>query len=191
MTAPARAGSPAGAGAVNPPRRSPARGLRVFPLAATATVFIVHSVSIHSQIEAPGKLLELSREECLAHLAAEAFGRLAATGSHGVPVVRPINYRFDPASQSIMFQTGRGSKLHALLHEHMAVFEIDGIDPITRTGWSVLVSGAAEPIVHGPELARVSRRGPVSWVGGEGEAMWMRIRIGTVSGRRICGAIGN
>jgi nitroimidazol reductase NimA-like FMN-containing flavoprotein (pyridoxamine 5'-phosphate oxidase superfamily) len=61
------------------------------------------------------EMIHLSREECLELLAVHRFGRLAVVMSNGAPVIRPINYVFDRSSQSVVFRTARGSKLHAVL----------------------------------------------------------------------------
>src|SRR5947209_18205681 len=76
---------------------------------------------------AASETVELSREHCLDLLAAHNFGRLAVVTATGAPIIRPVNYVFDKASQSVVFRTGRGSKLHALLRAAKAAFEIDGI----------------------------------------------------------------
>jgi nitroimidazol reductase NimA-like FMN-containing flavoprotein (pyridoxamine 5'-phosphate oxidase superfamily) len=124
----------------------------------------------------------LPREECVRLLVANDFGRLAV----GIdpPVIRPVNYMFDERSQSVVFRTAHGSKFHALLMTGSAAFEIDGTDPGSRTGWSVIVAGVAEEITSPSELRRLDSLGLDPWVPGE-KPRWMRVRAGTVSGRRI------
>lgn len=131
-----------------------------------------------------GKTVELSRDACLKLLAAHQFGRLAVIGAAEVPMIRPVNYVFDDASQSVVFRTARGSKFHALLGRVKAAFEIDGIDESTRTGWSVIITGFAEEVTRAHEIDHLSRLGLDSWVAGP-EPHWMRVRAFTVSGRRI------
>ena len=132
--------------------------------------------------EPAGELLVLAREECLALLAANNFGRLAVAMDS--PVIRPVNYVFDEPSQSVVFRTADGSKFHAMLMNGNAAFEIDGIDPVSRTGWSVIINGMTEEITSSAELRRLSRLGLDTWTPGT-KAHWMRIRAWTVSGRRI------
>jgi len=132
--------------------------------------------------EPAGELLVLAREECLALLAANNFGRLAVAMDS--PVIRPVNYVFDEPSQSVVFRTADGSKFHAMLMNGNAAFEIDGIDPGSRTGWSVIINGMTEEITSSAELRRLSRLGLDTWTPGT-KAHWMRIRAWTVSGRRI------
>lgn len=131
------------------------------------------------------ELVELSREECLALLADGDFGRVAITIGLGLaPIIRPVGYRFDVPSQSIVFRTLEGSKLRALSRARRASFEIDGHDRDGRSGWSVIVLGIAEPVTHAAEIDRLARLAVAGWPELTG-ARWMRIRARTVSGRRL------
>ena len=132
--------------------------------------------------EQAGKLVVLTREECLELLASHRFGRLAVAMDS--PVIRPVNYVFDERSQSVAFRTADGSKFHAMVINGNAAFEIDGFDPDSRTGWSVIIVGMAEEVTSPSELRRLDRLGLVTWISGR-KAHWMRIRAWTVSGRRI------
>jgi nitroimidazol reductase NimA-like FMN-containing flavoprotein (pyridoxamine 5'-phosphate oxidase superfamily) len=132
--------------------------------------------------EPTSELRVLAREECLRLLASNSFGRLAVAMDS--PVIRPINYVFDEPSQSVAFRTADGSKFHAMLINGNAAFEIDGIDPQARTGWSVIIVGMTEEVTSPSELRRLDRLGLETWVPGH-KAHWMRIRAWTVSGRRI------
>jgi len=132
--------------------------------------------------EPTSELLELPREECLRLLAANRFGRLAVAMDS--PVIRPVNYVFDEPSQAVAFRTADGSKFHAMLVNGNAAFEIDGIDPDTRTGWSVIIVGMTEEVTNPSDLRRLNRNGLETWTPGH-KSHWMRIRAWTVSGRRI------
>ena len=127
-------------------------------------------------------LIVLPREECLTLLASHSSGRLAI--GTDPPVIRPVNYVFDDRSQSVAFRTAGGSKFHAMLTHGRAAFEIDGLDPSSHTGWSVIIAGTAEEVSSRSELRRVERLGLETWMPGE-KPHWMRIRARTVSGRRI------
>jgi uncharacterized protein len=128
------------------------------------------------------EMLVLSREECLRLLASNNFGRLAVAMDS--PVIRPVNYVFDHRSQSVAFRTADGSKFHAMLTSGNAAFEIDGIDPDSHTGWSVIIVGMTTEVTAASELRRLDGLGHESWAPGR-RAHWMRIRAWTVSGRRI------
>lgn len=132
-----------------------------------------------------GDTVVLSRAECLELLAAGYFGRIVVAAPDGsVPIVRPVNYVFDPRSQAIIFKTAAGSKLFALLRSSRAAFEIDHADAETHSGWSVIVRGVAEEVRNPTEIRRLERLGVDKWAGSEGDR-WIRVRAGTVSGRRI------
>jgi nitroimidazol reductase NimA-like FMN-containing flavoprotein (pyridoxamine 5'-phosphate oxidase superfamily) len=131
-----------------------------------------------------GATIELSRDECLRLLASHRFGRLAVAGATDAPVIRPVNYVFDDASQAVVFRTAHGSKFSALLRAAKAAFEIDGIDEETRTGWSVIITGVAEEVTRPSEVQRLLSLGLEPWVSGP-HPHWMHVRAWTVAGRRI------
>lgn len=131
------------------------------------------------------EVLTLGRDDCLALLASTSFGRLAVRTREGTPAIRPINFRFDEPSQSVVFRTGRGSKLHALLEVGHATFEIDGFNAEDGSGWSVLISGVSEEIVNPAELARLADLGVEPWAPSDKPHL-VRLRAFTVSGRRVC-----
>lgn len=132
------------------------------------------------------ELVELDRDECLRLLAATRFGRLAVSAPdwRAPPVIRPVNYIFDASSQSVVLRSARGSKFTALLLSGQAAFEIDGTDPSTETGWSVIAQGPIEEITSEAEIQRLEGRGLRPWAPGE-KPHWIRVRTTVVSGRRI------
>lgn len=129
----------------------------------------------------------LDREECLRLLATRRLGRVAVAVEGWSPLIRPVNYRFDPASQSVVFRSGRGTKLTGLLRAHAVAFEVDEIDEAARTGWSVIVSGRAEEVIRTDDLGHVEALGLDPWVPGD-VPHWFRVRTEMVSGRRIARA---
>jgi nitroimidazol reductase NimA-like FMN-containing flavoprotein (pyridoxamine 5'-phosphate oxidase superfamily) len=129
-------------------------------------------------------MLDLSREECLRLLESHSFGRLAVSMGERAPVLRPVNYLFDGALESVVFRTAVASGFHALLKSAEATFEIDGIEEYARTGWSVIMSGVADEVTDADEISRLDGLALDSWAPGH-KAHWMRIRASTVSGRRI------
>jgi nitroimidazol reductase NimA-like FMN-containing flavoprotein (pyridoxamine 5'-phosphate oxidase superfamily) len=134
-------------------------------------------------------LADLSRDECLRLLGAGQIGRLVVlTGLGNTPVIRPVNYVFDEASQSVVFRCTEGTKLVTLLRASRAWFEVDEIDPANRTGWSVLIAGVTEPVTDRREIHRLERLGLESWIAGP-ESRWVRIRARVVSGRRVAASV--
>ncbi|MEX5719682.1 pyridoxamine 5'-phosphate oxidase family protein [Geodermatophilus maliterrae] len=128
-------------------------------------------------------LQELPADECHRLLATQEIGRLAVNAEHH-PLVFPVNYAMD--GTTIVIRTAPGTKLAAADHANVT-FEVDDIDPRTRSGWSVLVRGVAEEVGpgHRAELvARTEATGVQPWAPGE-HGRWLRVIPTSVSGRRI------
>ena len=136
------------------------------------------------------KMLDLPRVECLRLLAANRFGRLAVATGDGAPLIRPVNYMFDDRSQSVVFRTTDGSKLHGVLEAGEAAFEIDGVDEGSRTGWSVVIRGVADEVSNPAEIRRLDSLGVTPWAPGS-RRRWVRIRTRTVTGKRIVHALSD
>ncbi len=134
-------------------------------------------------------LLELTRRECLELVSSGGFGRLAVNGGGPAPIIRPVNYVFDPHSQSVVMNTGEGSKLYSLLRETHATFEVDAVDQGARTGWSVILTGVTEALTRPDEIRRMEALDLDSWAPGE-KSHWVRIRAWAVSGRRLAAGTG-
>ena len=129
----------------------------------------------------------LEREECLRLLATATLGRIALTEG-ALPVVLPVN--FHVAADHILIRTSRGTKLDAATRNAVVAFEVDEIDPLSHTGWSVMVTGVAKELsdpgeqptfdlIRASELLRIPR-----WARRGGERI-IAISIELVSGRRI------
>jgi hypothetical protein len=85
---------------------------------------------------------------------------------------------------TILFRTDPGSKLRGLLRSPAVCYQVDGIDPIDATGWSVLVKGRAVEL-HDPDAVRHAATLPLRyWTLGD-KAHWIRIIPDEVTGRRI------
>ena len=125
----------------------------------------------------PSNLSELSSDECLRLLDSVPIGRIAVITAEGLPMVVPVNFVRD--GDTIVFRTDPGTKFDAL-RRHPVAFEVDEVDPSTRTGWSVLVQGIAHEVAP-QEVEGVSVE---SWVAGE-RRQWVRVVPRVVSGRRI------
>jgi hypothetical protein len=134
----------------------------------------------HAVIEASA----LSTDECLELLERNRFGRLATVLGEGAPVIRPVNYAFDRHARSIAVRALAGSMLLALQRAPRAAFEIDGIDTVARTGWSVVVVGSCEEVSLPSTIDRLERLGLRSWAAGD-DASWVAIHVGSLSGLSI------
>jgi nitroimidazol reductase NimA-like FMN-containing flavoprotein (pyridoxamine 5'-phosphate oxidase superfamily) len=123
----------------------------------------------------------LRREACLRLLDRATLGRVAVT-SAALPTVLPVNFRL--AGDRIVFRTGEGTKLAAATRNAVVAFEVDGIDPVDHTGWSVVVTGMARPIVEADDLDALDRLGIPRWASGP-DGHLVEISLEMVSGRRI------
>ena len=124
----------------------------------------------------------LDRDACTRLLRACEFGRLAIAWG-GTPEIFPVNYRFD--RDRIIIRSAEGGKVRAVGHTRGA-FEIDGIDPLHHTGWSVVVKGRLEELdqYDGGALARANATGVEPWAGGERPHV-LCLHAEHVSGRRV------
>lgn len=122
----------------------------------------------------------LEREECLLLLATARLGRVAIT-SGALPVILPVNFHL--VGDEILFQTAPGTKLEAATRNAVVAFEVDSMDPIEHTGWSVLVTGVARQLIDEELPEGVTEHIP-RWAPG-GEPRVVAISTEIVSGRRI------
>lgn len=124
---------------------------------------------------------------CWGLLATQELGRLGVLAEH-YPLIVPVNYGI-AAGRILVLRSGPGTKLAAAAHANVA-FEVDQIDPVSRTGWSVLVRGLAEEVTdaHRTEVLESTRSAGVApWAPGE-HTHWLRLIPHKVTGRRIARA---
>jgi hypothetical protein len=68
----------------------------------------------------------------------------------------------------------------------VVAFKVDDLDPASRTGWSVVVTGPAYSIGEPSILARLDPLRLLPWAGAAGEERtYIRIRPGLVTGRQM------
>jgi nitroimidazol reductase NimA-like FMN-containing flavoprotein (pyridoxamine 5'-phosphate oxidase superfamily) len=133
------------------------------------------------------ELEELDEAECLRLITPGGIGRLAYSGRFGATVL-PVNYRLYDGT--IVFRTAQDSPTDEDLRtgianaEYKVAFEIDELDPVARTGWSVMIQGAAHHVDDEQERAVVALAGIEPWAGGERD-QYLRIKPTAISGRRI------
>lgn len=127
-------------------------------------------------------LEELSTEECLTLLRGTTLGRIAFTAGE-FPVVVPVNYRFADGAENewwLALRTRVGNVIdQAPMH---VAFEIDGVDAVARTGWSVLVRGKLHHVDPSPGTSSLVDSEP--WLDRDRDA-WLLIEPVLVSGRRL------
>ncbi|HZQ58431.1 MAG TPA: pyridoxamine 5'-phosphate oxidase family protein [Acidimicrobiales bacterium] len=127
----------------------------------------------------PEQLDELDRDACIRFLGTRGVGRVAVV-VEGFPVVLPVNYRVLPTDGElcIVMRTRPGNRLDAAAR---AGFEVDGIDPVHRTGWSVLVRGLVTHLGADEVRAFGAAADPGPWL--DGRDAWLALRAIDVSGR--------
>ncbi len=126
-------------------------------------------------------LVELDRAECLELLKRPGIGRVVLS-VRCLPVALPVN--FCVLDEDVVFATDEGSKLDAAIRGKVVSVEVDDIDRIYHTGWSVLVTGVAELLTDPQDLER-ARHAPLQpWAPGPHQFL-VRVPSSVVSGRRI------
>jgi nitroimidazol reductase NimA-like FMN-containing flavoprotein (pyridoxamine 5'-phosphate oxidase superfamily) len=121
----------------------------------------------------------MPEDECWSHLCASSVGRLAYVVD-GWPVVLPVN--FTAADGEIALRSESGGKFAAAERGAQVSLQVDAIDPVYRSGWSVLAFGVAELVVDDGERERLAEHGLRSWATGPGSP-WIRLRPVRVTGR--------
>jgi uncharacterized protein len=126
------------------------------------------------------QLSELGEDECLELLASKVIGRVAFLDDAG-PVVVPVNYVVHDGT--VLFRTSPHSAVGRLVREQTCAFEVDDIDEVTESGWSVLLRGPAT-VVGPDDLPSAGADRPLPWPDGV-RSMHVRISPRLVSGRRL------
>ncbi|MET9181599.1 pyridoxamine 5'-phosphate oxidase family protein [Kitasatospora aureofaciens] len=123
----------------------------------------------------------LSEAECLRLLSTVPVGRVVYT-EHALPAVLPVS--FEVLDGRLVLAVRRGSATARGLDGTVVAFQADLLDPVTRTGWSVLVHGRADAVRDPEQVRRVLRSGLRPWVG-DPEPLFVALVPELVSGRRL------
>lgn len=123
----------------------------------------------------------LDRSECLQLLREHNFGRVGITLG-ALPTVLPITYKL--VDERIIFRTGTGQKLTAATSGAVIAFEIDEMDGMAHSGWSVVVTGLAREVTDPDELRALDRIGVPRWAPIKG-ARTVALQTDVMSGRRL------
>jgi uncharacterized protein len=125
-----------------------------------------------------GRLVEVDEAECWTLLGSVPVGRLAWHGADGLTVV-PVN--FVVADRDIRVHTAPYTLLARECDDAPVAFQVDEVDPFTRSGWSVLVRGTAH-IDFGSGHAETVE--PDVWPGGA-KPLHVVVPVDSISGRRL------
>ncbi|MFV2040286.1 MAG: pyridoxamine 5'-phosphate oxidase family protein [Acidimicrobiales bacterium] len=130
------------------------------------------------------ELSEIEPEECWKLLRLTTVGRLAVSVRNR-PDIFPVNYAVDDkGDMSIVINTAPGTKLAAAVLGRGVAFEVDVLDPITRSGWSVVLKGPALEVEELPDLLEVEALELETWSSAD-KSRYLRLVPNSVTGRRI------
>lgn len=124
-------------------------------------------------------LAELAPGECWTLLHAAAVGRVGLIRG-GLPSIVPVN--ICAADGAVWFRVGPGALLDAALAGDVLCVEVDDVDRMTHTGWSVVVTGRAEVAADRADLP------VVSWGRPDADHL-VRVPGELVTGRRLVAAL--
>ena len=130
---------------------------------------------------ATAELIELDEAQCLRLLAGSMIGRVVFTDA-ALPAAQPVTYLLD--GEEVVFRTAGGSKLAAATRGAVVAFQVDEIDPGTRTGWTVLGVGEAYEVVVPERLAELADRLPTPWAP-DRTAHTIAVPLQRLTGRRL------
>lgn len=126
----------------------------------------------------------LTTAECLELIDAAPVGRVGFN-LDGAPLILPVTHlRY---GNGVVFRTTDGAKLDAARGAPRVAFEVDGIDTVRRTGWSVLAVGTAT-LADEITAIHLETQSLLPWADGVPRNHWVVITFNDVTGRRIPGA---
>jgi hypothetical protein len=130
-----------------------------------------------------GHFTRLSGDECRQLVRSRAVGRIAWASAAGVQVL-PVTYTV--TGERIAFATSPDSVMRAFLEPLDVAFEIDDVEEITATGWSVVVRGRASGHLNAiPEGIEQPR----AWVPGAHQ-LTVVIEPSSYTGRAVSAELG-
>jgi nitroimidazol reductase NimA-like FMN-containing flavoprotein (pyridoxamine 5'-phosphate oxidase superfamily) len=127
------------------------------------------------------KMYELDAVACRQLLVRCTFGRVAFDGDDGLTVL-PVNCLF--SGDVVVFRTQEGSALDRLDDGRAVAFETDHVDPVSESGWSVLIRGKATHLTDQERTAALTETGIHTWAPGPRDR-WVQIHPQRITGRII------
>ncbi|MET9400247.1 pyridoxamine 5'-phosphate oxidase family protein [Kitasatospora sp. NPDC002965] len=128
------------------------------------------------------QLEALTEAACLRLLSTVPVGRVVYT-EHALPAVLPVSFDVTPDGR-LLLAVRRDSATARCLDGTVVAFQADRLDPVTRTGWSVLVHGRADLVREPEQVRRALRSGLRPWVG-DSDPLFVSLVPELVSGRRL------
>lgn len=121
--------------------------------------------------------------DCYGFLRQCYVGRLGYVRD-GRAVVVPVNYRVDRDSRLVLLSV-EGEKLDAARRGEVLSLQVDGIDELYHSGWSVLASGPSEEVTDPAEVAELQDLLLRPWSVDAAGGSWIRIHPDRIEGRRL------
>jgi nitroimidazol reductase NimA-like FMN-containing flavoprotein (pyridoxamine 5'-phosphate oxidase superfamily) len=126
----------------------------------------------------------LTRAECLELLGGTGLGRIGFS-DRDEPTVLPVTYTV--VGDEIVVSTAPGRLCDELSSGRIVACEVDHVDGLYRTGWSVLVRARARSCEDPAVAARVAAGPLARWTPRRGDRL-VALDTTDVTGRRVCAA---
>jgi uncharacterized protein len=123
----------------------------------------------------------LSTHDCWKYLRSASVGRIAVT-TGGEPEIFPVNYV--PDNGTVVFRTGQGTKLDAVLGGSVVALEADGLNNYGTIAWSVVIKGTAKVVDTAEDFQEATDAGLSPWEAGSKDHL-VRVTPTELSGRRF------
>lgn len=112
-----------------------------------------------NQFRGRSRVLDLEEEDAMRLLASTGFGRVVFT-KDALPAIRPVNHVVEHGM--VIIRTRLNAQVTGVVRpgtrtDVVVAYEADDIDPVTRTGWSVVVTGLARVVTDPAVVARYER----------------------------------
>jgi uncharacterized protein len=122
----------------------------------------------------------MPEREAIALLSSMTLGRVVFTLA-ALPAIVPVNYAVQ--DHAVVIRTSQDTRLAAAADGGVLAFEVDQVDPVTRTGWSVVVTGVAEVVTNPRERAII--HGMLEPYEPGHHDVYVRLPLTVVTGRRV------
>jgi hypothetical protein len=137
------------------------------------------------QVVQPRQALELTEAECWTLLGAASLGRVVFT-HRAMPAIRPVNHLVDNRKIIVRSHMGAAIVSRATADNGSVVcYEVDDLDPVRHTGWSVIATGIARLVREHDAIARYEML-LEPWIAGQMDHV-ISIEPEFVSGIRLVG----
>jgi nitroimidazol reductase NimA-like FMN-containing flavoprotein (pyridoxamine 5'-phosphate oxidase superfamily) len=123
----------------------------------------------------------LTPQDCLRLLGSVRVGRIAYT-DQALPAVQPVTFLLD--NDAVLVRTGDGAQLTRAARNTVVAFQVDELDPESRSGWAVMVVGYAQEITDPDEVSRMKQLPLRAWVTTDRDH-FIRVSIELIDGRRV------